>query len=407
MPNYYIGRQAIFTPALEVYGYELLYRPYDAEGVVNVGGDQATSQVLLNSFMEMGLHELVGQHKAFINLTRHFVLNHQLIPMATEQLVLEILEDIDGEAQIVEAVAALKEKGYRIALDDFVFRESLLPLVELADIIKIDLPTLDRDELTEHVSQLRQQPALLLAEKVETHEEFDFCKDLGFDLYQGFFLCKPKTLKGRRAPTNRLSTMRLLAQLQNPQVEVQELEHIISHDVTLSYKLLRYINSAAFALRNEIESIRHAIVYLGLEEVKNWASLIALANIDDKPNELLVTALTRARMCELMCEHTGTGNTGTAFIVGLFSILEALMDTPLKELLEKIHVVREITDALLHKSGPYAEILHTTLAYERGDFQHIRCRRLELDTISDIYIRAAKWSLQANGLLQDPGERAA
>jgi len=162
--------------------------------------------------MEMGLHELVGRHKAFVNLTRHFVLNHHLIPPATDQLVLEILEDVDGDPQVVEAVTALKvtalkEKGYRIALDDFVFRDSLLPLIELVDIVKIDLPALERDELAEHVSMLRRRPALLLAEKVETHEEFDFCKDLGFDLYQGFFLCKPKTLQGRRAPANRLNTM--------------------------------------------------------------------------------------------------------------------------------------------------------------------------------------------------------
>ncbi len=407
MPHYYIGRQPIFTPGLEVFGYELLYRPCDAEAVVNVDGDQATSQVLLNSFMEMGLDELVGHHKAFVNLTRHFVLNHHLIPAASSQLVLEILEDIDGDAEVVEAVKDLKDKGYLIALDDFVFNESLRPLVELADIIKIDILALDREGLEAHVEILRPYGVQLLAEKVETHDDFDFCQGLGFDLYQGFFLCKPKTLKGRRAPANRLATMQMLAKLQDPGVEVRELEKIISHDITLSYKLLRYINSAAFCLRNRIESIHHAIVYLGLHEVKNWASLIALANIDDKPNELFVTALTRARMCELMSEHAGVGNKGSAFIVGLFSTLEAIMDTSLEELLKAVPVVEEVTMALLQQEGPYAEMLHTTLAYERGEWDQVRCHQIDPTTLSDIYMRAVKWSMQACGTLRDDPELAA
>ncbi len=406
MFHYYIGRQPIFDARLEVFGYELLYRSHDTEGVVNVDGDQATSQVLLNSFMEMGLDALVGDRKAFVNLTRRFILNHELIPEASDQLVLEILEDIDGDGEIVEAVRRLKDKGYLIALDDFVYRRSLRPLLELADIIKVELPALTREDLEAHVAALRHYPLQLLAEKVETHEEFDFCKSLGFDLYQGFFLCKPKTLKGRRAPTNRLNTMQMLAKLQDPDVEIPELEKIISRDITLSYKLLRYINSAAFALRNKIESIRHAIVYLGLREVKNWASLIALANIDDKPNELFVTALTRARMCELICEHTGIGNKGTAFIVGLFSTLEAIMDAPLDELLQSIPVVPEVPQALLHNEGPYADILHTTLAYERGQWDQVRLLLLPTTT-TDIYMRAVKWSMQAAGVIRSADDELA
>jgi len=407
MPHYYIGRQPIFDNSLEVFGYELLYRAHDTEGVVNVDGDQATSQVLLNSFMEMGLNELVGDHKAFVNLTRHFVVNHELIPSASEQLVLEILEDIDGDAEVVEAVAKLKEKGYAIALDDFIFRESLRPLIELADIIKIDILALNREELQSYVTELRRYPLQLLAEKVETHDDFDFCKGLGFDLYQGFFLCKPKTLKGRRAPSNRVTTMQMLAKLQDPELEIPELEKVISLDITLSYKLLRYINSAAFSLRNKIESIHHAIVYLGLHEVKNWASLIALANINDKPSELFVTTLTRARMCELMSEHTGVGNKGSAFIVGLFSTLEAIMDAPMEELLKDVPVVPEVSDALLKKRGTYADMLRTTIAYERGEWDQVRCHRLEQGTIADIYMRAVKWSTQASVSLRSDSELAA
>lgn len=396
MHNYYIGRQPIFNNSLELYGYELLYRPHDTEGVVNVDGDQATSQVLLNSFVEMGINELVGEHKAFVNLTRHFVVNHDLIiPFSSDQLVLEVLEDIESDKEVVQAVTQLKERGYVIALDDFVFRESLRPLIELADIIKIDILAHEREELQACVRELRQYPLQLLAEKVETHDDFDFCKALGFDLYQGFFLCKPKTLSGRRLPGNHLTTMQLLAKLQNPELEISELEKLISMDITLTYKLLRYINSAAFSVRNKIESIHHAIVYLGLYEIKNWASLVALASINDKPNELFVTTLTRARMCELICEHSGSGNKGSAFIVGLFSTLEAIMEAPMEELLKNIPLISEASEALLNKSGTYADMLSTTIAYERGEWDHVSCQGLDRGTIADIYVQAVKWSTQA------------
>jgi len=406
MLHYYIGRQPIYDSKLSVIGYELLYRSHETLSANPQDGDAATSEVLYNSFMEIGLNELVGRHKAFVNLTRNFILNSTLIPPVNERLVLEILEDIEVDEEIVRGIALLKEKGYVIALDDFIYHEKMLPLIRLADIIKIDILAISREELREYVTSLRTFSVQLLAEKVETYEEFETCKSLGFDYYQGFFLSRPKTLKGRRIPVNHLSTLQMLAKLQDPNIAIKELEQLISQDITLSYRLLRYINSAAFSLRNKIESIHHAIVFLGLNEIKNWASLMALTKVDDKPNELFVTALIRAKMCELFADHSGAGNKGTAFITGLFSSLETIMDAPMEKLLESIPVAVEISEALLNQEGVYAEILQLALAYERGQWEEIQCPEEYRHVLPDLYREAVKWSMDAEQLLAGDANQA-
>ena len=392
MSEYFLGRQPIFDASLNVMAYELLYRDGDVAGSTLIDGDRATSDVLINSFLEMGLSRVVGDHQAFINFTRSFLLNHDGLPPPSKQLVLEVLEDIAVDQELIDNVGELRRRGYIIALDDFIFREDLRPLVELANIIKIDLRALSRDDVADHLAILRKYPVKLLAEKVETPEEFDWCKAQGFDMFQGFFLCRPRVLRGRRLPANRVNTMRLLAKLQDPAVDVKDLEALVGEDVTMSYRLLRYINSAAFSLRKKIESIRHAIIYLGMREIKQWANMVALSTIDDKPSELMVTCLVRAKMCELFAEVLGQGNKGTAFVVGMFSLLDAMMDVPLEELLESMPLADEITGALLHGTGPFADILSNTLAYERGDWEAINCPELSDSTIADLYIQAVEWA---------------
>lgn len=399
MGEYFLGRQPIFDAELNVQAYELLYRQADVEQSDFIDGDRATSDVLLNSFLEVGLTRVVGGHQAFINLTRSFLLKHEHLPPPSSQLVLEILEDIEVDQPLIDAVAELHERGYIIALDDFIYHEDLRPLIELADIIKIDLQALTREQVSEHVSLLRKYPLRLLAEKIETVDEFEWCKEAGFDLFQGYFLCRPRVLRGRRMPANRANTMRVLAKLQDADVDVNSLEAIISEDVTMSYRLLRYINSAAFALSQKIESIRHAIVYLGLREVKQWANMAALSTIEDKSEELVKNALVRAKMCELLAEKQGRVSKGTAFIVGMFSLLDAMMDAPLDELLASLPLADEISDALLHHTGPYAEILQNTIAYDQSDWSAIDCPELSNSQLTDLYLQAVSWADNVFGLM--------
>lgn len=397
MQEYYLGRQPIFNADLDITGYELLYRSQDMDA--SIDGDRATSHVLLNSFWEMGLEKIVGKHAAFVNLTRRFILNEALIPPPNGQLVLEVLEDIEVDDELLTAVGNLKQKGYTIALDDFIYHPKLQPLVRMADIIKIDILALSHQEIDEHLFTLRKFPLKLLAEKVETPEEFDWCKSRGFDYYQGYFLCKPRVIKGRRMPTSRVNTLRLMAELQKPDLDVKQLEQLITQDVTTSYRLLHYINSAAFAARN-IESIHHAIIYLGKQEICKWASLALLAGIDDKPAALTMTALVRARMCELLAEKDPELNDATAMMIGLFSTLDAMLDAPLEEILNDIPLSEGARNALLHHSGPYAGILTCTLAYETGSWEDIDFEDDDETRLISIYLRSIEWAETMLGSLK-------
>jgi EAL and modified HD-GYP domain-containing signal transduction protein len=390
--DYYIGRQPIFNDRQQVVGYELLYRQRDGYWANVVDGDQATSHVIMHSFWELGMSKVVGDHKAFINVTKGFLLDKDLLPPPSPQLVLEILEDIMVDDAITAAVRDLKERGYTIALDDFVYHEDLRPLVEMADIIKLDVQELGCDRLEEHLHLLKRYPLRLLAEKVETPEMFEHCSSLGFDYYQGYFLCRPRILHGKRLPANRLNAMRMMAKLQSQELDIEGLEQLISHDPALSYRMLRYINSAAFSLRKNIQSIRHAIIYLGEKEIRRWATLIALAGIDDKPDALVNTSLVRARMCDLLTALDNPQHRDSAFVVGLFSTLDAMMDQPLDVVLEALPLSPDIVAALLHREGPYSHVLEITLAHERGDWDTLERLAGSANTISTVYLEALGWA---------------
>lgn len=373
-------------------GYELLYRNMDVNGANILDGDQATSQVILNSVVEMGLTRLVGKHRAFVNLTRNFILNHDMLPPTDGRMVLEILEDVEVDDAVLEAVQSLRQRGYVVALDDFVYHPHLQPLVDVADIIKIDLMALDQEALQEHVSILKRDRVKLLAEKIETKEELNHCKELGFDYFQGYFLCRPSNVQGKRLPANRLTTLTLLSKLQDPSTSLDELETVIVKDVTLSYKLLRYINSAVFFGRRNISSIRQAIIYLGRNAIKGWATLIALTGLDDNPAELVITALVRAKMCERLAAALTEPDRDAAFTVGLFSALDALMDMPLPDLLGALPLSEDVNAALLTREGALGNLLTVVLHYERGEFDQIKCHLLSKEDLTDIYLHATEWA---------------
>lgn len=406
MLNFYLGRQPIFTPDLDVIAYEILFRGNaDAldSGEMSLDGDQATSEVILNSFIEVGLEKLVGSHQAFINLTRNFLVNDMLLPPASEQLVLEVLEDVKVDDELIDAVKKLKEKGYIIALDDFIYHEEFEPLLKLADIVKIDLRALEKPEVAEYVRRLRAYPLKLLAEKVEDLDEFEWCKLIGFDYFQGYFLCRPKLVAGRRIPASRLNTLRMLARLQDPEVNVKSLSDIIGEDVALSFKLLKYINSAAFEVGGKINSIKHAIVYLGLDEVRHWASMVAVSGVDDNPHELMVIALVRGKMCELLAGgHPEEVDKGMAFIVGMFSVLDAIMGATMEEVLESLPLSDHVTDALLRDRGRYSEILHAAKAHEEGDWSGGEREIFKDISVSDYYVAALEWAGVTSGVLRSP-----
>ena len=400
MPEIFVGRQPIYNRQLKVVGYELLFRSCETEPQGIADGDGATSQVMLNTFTEIGLERLVGNGLAFINLTRSFILEKYPLPLSQHRVVLEVLENITVDQELIAALRLLSARGYQIALDDVVDPHDVAPLLDIADFVKLDLVAVERGRLEEHVATLRQHNVKLLAEKVETQDEFELCRDLGFDYFQGYFLCRPNVVRGQRMPATRLAIMRLLANLQVPDIEFGRLEEIVRQDVSLSYKLLRLINSAFYARPTEIKSIRQALTLLGIRQVQAWLSLLALSKIDDKPHELMTTATVRAKMSELLALALKEQNAETDFIVGLFSLLDALLDRPLEEVLASLPLTEEVTRALLQHEGRLGAVLHTVIAYERGEWEAACCSGLEPEAIRGAYLESLDWASEVNSLLE-------
>ncbi len=395
MQDAFVGRQPIFDQHKSVYAYELLFRNGSSTSANVVDGNQASTQVILNTLTEFGLDSIVGKHRAFINLTRELLVDDLIQMLPQKRVVLEILEDVTVDKELVDAVRELSQQGYIIALDDFVYSDDWQPLVEIADIIKLDVMAMADNEIAQQVKFLRGFDTLLLAEKVETMEHFNFLKTLKFDYYQGYFLSKPSIIEGKRTPTNKLSILQLLAKLACAETPHSEIESLITQDVTLSYKILRYINAACFALPRKIASINEAIIYLGLSNIRRFASMMAMTGFNDQPHEILLTSLIRARMCELLAEATGQQNTDTYFTLGLFSSLDIMLLMPMVKLVDELPLGEDLTQALLDKDGQLSEALRCVLAYERQQWQVVKFTGLSGQEISNIYLQAVQWGNEA------------
>ena len=392
MDDIFIGRQPIYNRELGVYAYELLFRAAPHNAARFSDGDQATSNVIVNAFMEIGLDNIVGQHLAFINLTRAFFVEQENICLPKERVVLELLEHIEPDVEVIEGIKRLSAQGYSIALDDFVYRDGLQPLVQLADIVKVDVMVQQRDEIRSQVQKLRQHSLKLLAEKVETRDTFDFCLELGFDYFQGYFFAQPQVVRGQRLPNNRLAILRLLSRLQDPNIKPAELEELIVQDVTFSYRILRYVNSAAFSLAHKIESVHQAVVILGQKTIKTWTTLLAMSGVDNKPTELVITAMVRGKMAEALARALKAPHPEAFFTVGLFSALDALMDNTMQEILTQLPLAEHISSALLYHKGIHGEVLASVLAYERGEWEQAGCETLGASQVRDCYLSAVRWA---------------
>lgn len=400
MADLFIGRQPIYDENLNVVAYELLFRSGEANAANVTDGDSATTDVLLNAITEIGIEQLVGGHRAFINLTHNHVLQMAEKPFheIKDRLVLEVLEDIKAEQSVVDAITSLAKKGFKIALDDFIYDESLQPLVDIADIIKIDLMALNREGLDEQVKILKDGNRKLLAEKVETEEEYEHCKQLGFNYFQGYYFSKPQIIKGQKLPANKLAAMELLSTLQDPDSSIEDLVTTISHDITMSVRVLRYLNSAQFGMGKEVESIQKAILMLGRSTIRNLANLVAMSKVEGKPHELIITSMVRARMAENIANRVDSDK-DISFTTGLLSIIDSLMNQDMETLTNSLPLPENIKTALLHHEGELGKILKCVLSYELGDWDNAIYGDLTIDEVRDSYLDAIEWATRSATLL--------
>lgn len=394
-----VGRQPILDRDQQVHGYELLYREAGAGPGKDFCGNRATSRTLLNTFLEIGLEHIAGPHKIFINLTKAFFTELPPIPLEKDRMVLEVLEDIEVDQPLIDAIRSLQQAGYQIALDDYRFEPHWDPLLPHVALIKVDIMGLDLAPLAGKIQALKDRGLILLAEKVETLAEFELTRDLGFDLFQGYFFAKPHIVSGRRLPENQAVMLQLLSQINDPDCTIDQLEPLVAQDPQLSFKILRYLNSAATGLPRQVESIRQAVLYVGLNRIRGWATLFAMAGHNNKSPEVLNTGLVRATLCESLSRKLQAGSPESAYTVGLLSALDALMDQPMAELVKQMPLPAPVAEALLSCTGPYGDALNCVQALERGDWHHPAMQLLPAAELNTLFIAALERARQAQQAL--------
>jgi EAL and modified HD-GYP domain-containing signal transduction protein len=393
MEHIFIGRQPIIDGAGQLYGYELLHRRARGDEAAVIGnGDQISSDMLLNAVLEIGIQQISGAHRAFINVTQNLLMNPGLDALPSARIVLEVLEDVPVDQLLLDRLAHLRARKFEIALDDYVCLPERDALIAHADIVKLDVLALGAAALEHSVDALRKRGVRLLAEKVETPEMYARLKGLGFELFQGYFFAKPEIYQSQRILPNRLVMLELLAKVNLPNISAEELANVIRGDVSLSVTVLRWANSSMHGLKFPVESIQRAIVVLGLQTIRKWVALLALARMGSKPSELLTMLLVRARCCELLASTAELPNPSNFFTVGLLSALDVILQMNMSDALERVPLGPEQKAGVMSHAGEFGAALKAVIAMEHGEVDAESFHGLPLATISDCYLSSIAWA---------------
>jgi EAL and modified HD-GYP domain-containing signal transduction protein len=371
--NVLLARQPIFDRKLATIGYELLYRPIpsDDEGWQQHSGDLATNDVLVSAFDDIGIEHVTSGQPAFINFTEHWLNNPP--PFDPQIVVIEILEHIKATNSNVRAVAALRKKGYRIALDDYLGNPEQDPFLPHVDIIKLDILAFDDlSRAKEIIENKGLENFIWLAEKVETQLEYEVCLEAGCEYFQGYFFSRPANIYGKKIGNNRRLILELIAALQDQRITPKRIETLLSKDPSLSFRLLKLVNSAAFKQQSNVDSLQRAITIAGIDQIKIWVTMLSLGKFEDKPQELCKQSLQRAFFCQTLAKSIQGMENDMAFTAGLFSNIDAYFDMPLEQLFTKVHLHEDIKTGLINKTGKLGFILSTVLFMEKGEWQKIR-----------------------------------
>jgi c-di-GMP-related signal transduction protein len=372
----FVARQPILDSQRNVIAYELLFRAgADQAFPPNADPDRASAQVMLNAISVFGLDVLLGTQQAFINVTKRVLVDGLYTCMPQARVVFELLETLRPDPETLRACAQAKAAGYTLALDDFVGQPELRAFLPYVDLLKIDLRVATGTMLRALADEFRGSSFKLVAEKVETSEDFDNARQLGFSHFQGYFFCRPEIVSRKELPSSKLIYLEFLRELTRPSLDYRRLEQVIKLDVALSVKLLRYLNAASFGWRHEVKSLQQALTMLGEQPFRRWASLLAMAELSaDGSRELLTTCLVRARFCELLADGAGlAGRELDLFLMGLLSLVDALVGRPLVELIDGLSLPSDISAALLdgdRHSSP-GSVLRLVTAYERGRWDEV------------------------------------
>lgn len=395
----FVARQPIFDKNNKAIAYELLYRRNSLSNYYDESdADKATLEVIRNSYFIIGIDKVAGGKKAFINFTEN-LMNLDIISfIPPKTTVIEILESVVPSVELEEKCLKIKEKGYKIALDDFVFSSKYINLIKYADIIKVDFKQSKLHKNKKAMDEIKALGIKLVAEKLETLEDYKEAVNNGYDYFQGYYFCKPAILSSKEVPDYKINYLKILKEINSDNINLDRLEEIIKKDLSISFKLLKYINSAGFYLKGKISSMKQALSLLGEKEVLKWLYMNCIKAIgSDTPDELVNYSLIRAKFSELIAEKAGLFNDSfNAYLTGMLSMMDSILCMPLKNILNEIYVPYQVKEVLCGSSeSKIRTIYNLILSYEKAEWNkvYLYSEVLNVDSrdIPDLYIRSIKW----------------
>lgn len=392
----YIARQPILDRSKRTIGYELLFRDGPRNTFPEIDPDLATSRLLSDHFLSTH-YSTLGNNLGFVNFPYQSLINRIPTLFPCENLVIEILEDCPPTSELLTAVREMALAGYSIALDDFIPSKEWRPFLPFVSIIKFDIRSISIEKAQKFIKKLEQTKIQFLAEKVETYDDFQQAHDAGFDYFQGYFFSKPEMIQRKALEPSFITVIQLCNELAKPSIDYKALENLFSQDLSLSYKLLTYVNSSVM-VSAKIKSFKQALVYLGEERLRKFVALVAIASTkESKPDYLYRLSVQRARFCELVARQiTGHVEPGDAFLTGMFSLLDSLLDQPIDDLLESMPVDETVKAALAKGEGALANILGVAISYEKANWQALAelsaALQLSDDALKQCYDEAVQWT---------------
>lgn len=390
----YVARQAIFDMNKDVIAYELLFRNKNINKFISIENVNPTLDVIRNSFLVIGFDKITGGKLAFINFDGELIKSELIERFSKDHLAIEVLETVKPDYRIIECCKRLKEKGYIIALDDFMYCEEFDELMKYVDIIKVDFFVTKGKERKEIMKRIKNKNIKFLAEKIETEEEYNEAVGYGYSYFQGYFFCKPVIISGRDVSGYKFTYINLIKELNQSNINIKKIENLIKNDVLLSYKLLKTVNSAHYCLKRKITSISDAIMIIGTKELKRWIFIITLKQIGENSiDELVKMSLIRASFAESLSKKIQVNVPQfDAFLTGMFSLMDALLKMPIENILMELPISDDVKDALLGKTNILSELLKLIIEYEKGNWKDVNglIDKFELDEefVSDCYLDA-------------------
>jgi len=393
----FIARQPIFDRDKKVFAYELLYRSDLENRAIITNDEYATLKVIANGLL-IGLQRLTEGKRAFINFDKRLLMAQIPLLFPKNALGVEILETVEPEEYVIKMCTRIKHSGYLMILDNFIFRENYRPFIQLADIIKVDFLATTKEDRRDILKNVDAANVFFLASKVETKEDFEEAYNIGYSFFQGYFFQEPSLISRQEMPGYKANYLNVLRKIYDPLFEVNEIEEIVKRDVSLTYKLLRFINSAAHGFKVSIRSIHHALILLGKRELKRWLTIIIMSGIGrDKPLELMITAIIRARFCELIAiEFHLKSQPADLFLMGMLSLMDTFLDRPLKEILYELPLEENIKAVLLGGSDETRDVLEMVKAFEKAQWDVFTRFAVQLnlneEKLAVLYLDAVEWS---------------